>query len=332
MVAATGWSEVFPSHPNTLEEAHPGAWRADARLRYMDEEGIHAQVLYPNVGGFGSGRFVGLKEPDLMLACVQAYNDFLIDWIAPDPARFVPIMALPFWDVDTCVQEIKRSTLKGHQGIVWGGHTETYGFPRLADPHWEPVWSAADDAGLSINFHIDGASGRFEYWKGYDQTPSTRLTRHVPTSMLDNTGHLADMILSGVCHRHPNLNIVAVERGVGWIPFLVEMLDWNWREQAGYLEHPEFDLTPSEYFRRQMFSCFWAEKDAALRILDLYEDNMLYETDFPHATSLTPSGLDPAKFGGHARDHIMTHFAGTVPERSLRKVLHDNAARIYHVD
>ena len=85
----------------------------EARLQRMDEYGIHAQVIYPNVGGFGSGNFLRLKDPKLMAECVRAYNDFLIDWTAPARERFIPIMATPFWDVDLCVDEMRRAAERG---------------------------------------------------------------------------------------------------------------------------------------------------------------------------------------------------------------------------
>lgn len=331
MVAITGWKEPFPSHPLTLAEAHPGAHLPEPRLQYMDEEGIYAQVIFPNVGGFGSGRFIQLKEPALMYDCVKAYNDWIAEWCSTAPRRLIPLAAMPFWDLDLCVAEIKRTHTLGHRGIVWGGHTETYGFPRLPDPHWEPVWSQAEDLGMSINFHIDGASARLSFWQGYDNQPATKLTRHVPTSMLDNVGHITDMILGGVCYRHPKLNIVAVESGVGWIPFLLEMMEWNWREQRAYTEHPEWGLTPSEFFRRQCYGCFWAETHGARSAIAAYPDNCLFETDFPHPVSLTPSGTGLPDVGAHARDHVAEHY-GDLGEDVLRKILHDNAARVYHVN
>jgi predicted TIM-barrel fold metal-dependent hydrolase len=331
MTAVTGWKEQFPSHPPTLQDAHAGAWMPEPRLRYMDEEGIYAQVIYPNVGGFGSGRFIQLKEPELMYDCVKAYNDFLAEWCATGKGRLIPVAAMPFWDVDLCVQEIKRVHAIGHKGIVWGGHSETYGLPRLPDPHWDPVWSQAEDLGMSVNFHIDGASARFVFWPGYDSQPGTRLTRHVPTSMLDNVGHVTDMILSGVTFRHPKLNIVAVESGVGWIPFMLEMMDWQWKEYGCHREHPDWDLTPSEYFQRQCYGCFWAETYGARAAIGAFPDNCLFETDFPHPVSLTPSGTGLPGVGGHARDHVAEHFGDLAPD-VLKKVLHDNAAKVYHLD
>ena len=331
MVAITGHKEYFPSHPPTLEKAHPGAYNAQARLRYMDEEGVYAQVVFPNVGGFGSGRFLKLKEPELMLSCVQAYNDFLVEWASADPNRLLPIAAMPFWDVEACAKEVERCARIGHKGVLWCGHTESYGFPHLADPHWEPVWSAAEDAGLSINFHIaaSGEEERMQFWPGYDGTVATRLTRACVNFLLDNSNHVADTILSGMCHRHPKLKVVAVESGAGWVPFVLDLLDWNWANQAAWREHPD-RLLPSEYFRRQVYSMFYFERPSTLQVLEAYPDNFLYETDFPHPISMSPSGTGDPRVGGHPKDYIERTLGG-LPDELVRKVLHDNAAKVYNV-
>jgi predicted TIM-barrel fold metal-dependent hydrolase len=119
MTAMAGWPEKFPQHPPTFEASHAGAYDASARLRYMDEIGCWAQVLYPNVGGFGNQFFLRIPDEELKLACVRAYNDFQIDWISPDPRRFVPIMATPFWDVKAAAAEIQRCAARGHKGVLF---------------------------------------------------------------------------------------------------------------------------------------------------------------------------------------------------------------------
>ena len=74
----------------------------------MDAIGIWAQVLYPNVAGFGSQRFLTIPDDELKLICVRAYNDFLRDWAIADPRRLITIMSTPFWDVDAAVAEVER--------------------------------------------------------------------------------------------------------------------------------------------------------------------------------------------------------------------------------
>ena len=98
---------------------------------------------------------------------------------------------------------------------------------------------------------------------------------------LDNMRCVADLIFGGVCHRFPDLKLVSVESGVGWIPAALETFDWQWRNGGVLDEHPEYDLLPSEYFRRQIYGCFWFEEQAALDAIAQYPDNILLRDRLP---------------------------------------------------
>ena len=56
------------------------AWDPKARIEFMDEQHIRAQVLYPNLGGFGAGAWLDKGDPGYALDCVRAYNDFQTDF------------------------------------------------------------------------------------------------------------------------------------------------------------------------------------------------------------------------------------------------------------
>ena len=137
------------------------------------------------------------------------------------------------------------------------------------------------------------------------------------------------MTCGGICHRFPELEFVSVESGIGWIPFALDSLDWQWKNCGVHLEHPEYDLLPSEYFARQIYGCFWFERDTALFAIErLGADNVLFETDFPHPTSMSPGPATAAV----APDVYIDEVFGDLPDDTLRKILHDNAARVYHLD
>ena len=152
--AVAGWPEYMPSHPLTLEEADPAAWRSDERLQRMDEYGVHAQVLFPNLLCFSVATFMELGDADLMLSCVQAYNDFSTEFASQDPTRLLPLTCLPFWDVDASVREMQRCAANGHRGVLWASQFERIGLPGFSNEHWTPVYDVAQDLGLAINFHI----------------------------------------------------------------------------------------------------------------------------------------------------------------------------------
>ena len=226
--AMAGWKSPPPNHPPTLQEADHGSWEIRERLERMDEYGMYAQVVYPNVGGFGSGNFLTMTDDELRLDCVRAYNDFLIDWTSVDKDRFIPIMAMPFWDVQACVEEMARAHDRGHKGVLMTNQPHTFGFPRITEQHWDPLWNQAQDMGLSINFHI--GSGDLTELRNVtvDNGRQAAYAKSTVKLFLDNSNAILDVILSGMCHRFPELKIVSVESGVGWIPYLLEAMDWQW--------------------------------------------------------------------------------------------------------
>jgi predicted TIM-barrel fold metal-dependent hydrolase len=142
---------------------------------------------------------------------------------------------------------------------------------------------------------------------------------------LDNMRCVADLLFGGVCHRFPELTFVSVESGAGWIPGALEAFDWQWRNGGVRVEHPDYDLLPSEYFRRQIYGCFWFEEAAARFAIEQYPDNILYETDYPHPTCQFPGPATPAQY---PRDYASGALAG-LDEATTRKILHDNAAAVY---
>jgi predicted TIM-barrel fold metal-dependent hydrolase len=146
--------------------------------------------------------------------------------------------------------------------------------------------------------------------------------------MMGNIKGIADVIHAGICHRFPDLKFVSVESGVGWIPYALEAMDWNWCNCGVGLEHPKYGLLPSEYFKRQMYACFWHETTTLRSALDMLgPDCILYETDFPHPTCMAPG---PATYAQAPLDYLRENLAD-LPEETLRKILHENAAALYKV-
>src|SRR5262249_13619916 len=126
---------------------------AGARLRRMDEDGIAAQVLYPNVS-LHAAALMDIAEPALRHDCVAAYNDYQTEWSDAAPDRLLPVTSLPFWDLPATLAEIDRCAGAGHPGINFSQDPSVFGLPPLTDPHWDPLWAKADETGLPVNFHI----------------------------------------------------------------------------------------------------------------------------------------------------------------------------------
>lgn len=327
-----GWKEFKPSHPLTLEEGDKGAWDPVARLEKMDEYGVYAQVLYPNVIAFNSVAFRDLG-PEPAEVCTSVYNDFVAEFASRDAQRLIPLMVLPFWDVQACVREMHRAAALGHRGIVWYGKFEQASLPHFTARHWDPVYAAAQELGLSVNFHagfrtdehFDRHPAALSAKKAGQVVAARERARATSASMLSLAETLSHVLTSDLCARFPELRFISVESGFGYMPYFLESLDWHWMNDGCNVYHPEA-LLPSEYFRRQVYGTFWFER-STLRLLDLYPDNFMFETDYPHPTSLSPG---PASTADVPSVHVRKAMADLTPEVA-RKVFQDNAAKVYGV-
>ena len=324
-----GWREYAPKGPRTKEEVDPAAYDARSRLKRMDEYGIHAQVLYPNIALFNSARIMNESDREFQNLLIRIYNDWQVEWTSESNDRLLPMAVLPFWDLEATLAEVARCRDLGMRGIVFSQNPAAFGLPSIVSRHWDPLWTLLQDAQMPLNFHI--GSGDFTSTLFTDDTDIGLHAMYANSSVgifQANARTISTLIMGGVCHRFPNLNFVSVESGVGYIPFLLEAMDWQFKNSGVDKEHPEFDLLPSEYFKRQIYACFWFERSALLHAVEqLGTGNFLFETDFPHPTSQTPG---PAS---HALPpHMYAHEAlGSLPSQDVENLLHGNAARIYRL-
>src|ERR1700757_4116931 len=248
-MTATAGVGSFKHPPKNYEEMHPGAYDAKARLKYMDEMGIWAMVMYPNVGGFGAQQFLKLNDPELMLTCVQIYNDWQTEWASADSRRLLPITSIPFWDITAAVTEVRRCAAMGHKGILFTGEPQSFGQPLLGDSHWNPLWEVAVELDFPISSHIGTGArpGRAVKERIAAYGRAATYTMGAIALLLQNGRQISDLIMSGVLARYPTIKFVSVESGIGWIPFVLEAMDYQFHGNNVREERPGLGLLPSGY-------------------------------------------------------------------------------------
>ncbi|MDB5581382.1 MAG: amidohydrolase 2 [Bradyrhizobium sp.] len=307
---------------------------AEPRIKVMDSFGISAALLYPNVVGFGSQKLMEISsDPKLRLFLVQAYNDAIAELQGEGRGRLFPQAVLPLWDIQASLDELKRcrETL-GLTGIVMSDSPEHFGQPNLADPVWARFWETCQDLELPINFHVgSGTHNKMEgYWSqggstydGPDRDPYA-VCYSSASMFLGNGRSIMNLILSGMLERYPRLNFVSVESGLGWVPFLIQSLEYTINE----LLTPEqrrarFKRSPKEQFQQQVYTSYWFESAGNVKnyLEEFGADNLMFETDFPHPQCLYPDvrGKVEETLGGFSAD-------------VQRKVLFENAARLYGIE
>jgi len=305
-----------------IEEVHPGSYDVKARLAFMDSEGIYAQILYPNLLGFGGQRAASL-DPELRLVCTQIFNDAMADIQRESGGRIFPMALMPWWDVELAVKETRRCHAMGLKGINTNSSPQDHKIPDLGQRYWDPLWEVCSEFSMPVNFHI-GSSTEGMDWYGKAswpcQTEEQKLALGSTMLFMHNAQVFANIIYCGLLERFPKLNFVSVESGVGWMPFLLEALDYELDEAAPHARD-FLTMRPSEYFKRQIYACFWFEQKGFRAALDIIgPDNIMFETDFPHPTCLYPKALE----------HVADTLKG-LDFDTRRKLLSANAARVYSI-
>lgn len=305
------------------DEIDSSAYDMDERLRVLDEMGIWAQILYPNIAGFGAQKFGEIADPELRRLCATLYNDAMVEIQEHSNGRLIPMALMPWWDVEASIAEVHRSAANGLRGVNLCSDPQTRGTAELHQPEWDEFWAACAEHEMPVNFHI-GASETSMSWFGTSPWPSLDDDRKLAIGSammyLSNARIVANLIFSGVLDRFPTVKFVSVESGIGWMPFFLESLDYQLNESAPNAAE-ELSMKPSEYFRRQVYGCFWFEAWALQPVLDaLGATQVLFETDYPHPTCLYP---DPLTWVDGALDGI--------DDLTKRRVLQDNAAALYKV-
>ena len=298
-----------------IEDVHVASYDMQARLELLDGFGIHAQLIYPNVAGFGNQNFMKVEDRDLRRACATIYNDAMAEIQADTGERILPMALVPWWNIEDSVAEVERASEMGLRGIVMCSDPDSIGLPDLADEAWLPFWEVCADKQMPVNFHIGGGGPMGNTWDG--MSAGSWIASMSMMAGMGNMRCLVNLLFSGVLDRFPALDFVLVESGAGWLPFMLKYADY----QADENGVTDLELKPSEYFRRQVYASYWFEESIAPVLDALGEDNLMFETDFPHPTCLYPA----------VREKIQDSLAGIDP-RVQRKVLYETAARLYGID
>jgi len=312
-----GWMKM------PVEEVHVASSQIAPRLKMMDRHGIYAQIMYPNVAGFGNQAFLRVEDRELRLLCAQIYNDAGAEHQEQSGDRIFTMALVPWWDIDAAVDEVRRCAAMGMRGVVTCSNPEDAGLPDLAQPEWAPFFEACQELSMPINFHIGSSQREMDFF-GKTSWPShgneTRLAIGSANLFMGNARVIGNLIYSGVADRFPGAKFVSVESGVGWVPFYLDALDYE-MEQTMPNDGKKLSMLPSEYYRRQFYSCFWFERTGLAGAIEaLGAETVLFETDFPHPTCLYPDNED------HIRSSLRE-----LDDHTRRLVLQDNAAALYRI-
>ena len=256
-----------------LSSRPPGSRDVRARLEDLDEEGVWAEVTYPSLGLWQNM----IKDPVLVREATRAENEWIVSEIqgaAPD--RLVPLGQLSLLSVEDAVAEVAHCAELGLHAVYL-----PTGVPQGVDDYnqgsWEPLWAAAEEAGMVIGFHIgtDGGDQGAVY-----RGPGGAVLNYVETTYSGQKA-ATKLVMSGALDRHPNLKILISEGGATWVPFLGDRMNEGYRQHAMFVR-PPLSTLPKEILYRQVYASFQHDESAPAALTAMGYRNVMWGSDYPH--------------------------------------------------
>jgi predicted TIM-barrel fold metal-dependent hydrolase len=307
------------------DQITPGSYLVKPRLEEMDAMGVWAQICYQNGGQTQAGTLLALNDGDLAMTIIRIFNDACAERMQESGGRINCMATLPYWDKDLLNQETRRVIDLGIKGVVMPDRPEripgTSGFVGPnggVSPYWEEFFEMCCATGTPINFHLNASlDANSAIWDnlGFDQRlPLQALLHHIGCAAT-----LSNFMVSGILDKYPTLKIGLIESGMGWVPFVLEAMEHQ-LDEFRTAQNRGLQRRPKEYFK-QFWVSYWFESYAPKHMLEeIGVDRVMFETDFPHPTSLYPGVQEK-----------LADTLGHYDYATCKKVLETNACELYNL-
>ena len=297
----------------TYDDIAPGCYDPIARLADMDINHVEASLCFPNYPRFCGQLFSEADDLELGLLCVQAYNDWMIDeWCGSSGGRLSPLCIVPLWDAELAAKEIYRVAEKGCRAVAWSELPAWLGRPGLHGDFWDPFLKACEETQTVICMHIGSGT------KTVQTSPEAPTVVTANLIVCNSAASMIDWIFSGKFEQFPNLKLLYAESQIGWIPYFIERADDTWRTHQWAQGEKRIPKPPSHYYKRHVYSCFFKDT-VGIDLLDrIGEDNVLFETDYPHQDGTFPNTLA-----------IAEELFGHLEQETIDKISRNNAIKLF---
>ncbi len=308
--------EEYGLEPTSFDQLRPGCYDIDERVADMNANGLLGSLCFPSFPQFCGQLFARTEDKDVALAMVQAYNDWHIDeWCGTHPGRFIPCPLPAIWDPQVLAAEVRRTAAKGAHAVTFSENPSKLGWPSIHSDYWDPFWQACSDEAVVVCMHIGSSS---EIVITSPDAPIDCLITLTPMNIVQAA---ADLVWSPVLRKFPDLKVALSEGGIGWVPYFLERVDYNYDRHHAWTGQEFGDELPSQVFNKHVLTCFIDDRFgvASREYLDM--DNVMWECDYPHSDSTWPTAPETLAKSLHG-----------LPDHDIDRITHLNAMNHFHYD
>jgi len=308
--------DSFNLEPTRFADILPGCYSQKERLEDMDTDGVYASLCFPTFSRFCGQTFLEAEDKELALLCVQAYNDFTTDeWAGGSGGRLLGLAIVPLWDPELMANELRRAVGNGAVAVTLSENPAALGLPSYYDiTYWGPLFTAAQELDVPICLHIGSGSSQIN-----SDAPEAKWSTRIVLVGLNSMRAAVDLLLGPVFDAFPKLKVVLSEGGLGWVPYIMERLDYTWTRYR--LMESLSAEPPSEVLRRNMWFAMIDDVAGIQLRHTIGVDHITWESDYPHADTSWP----------HSRKRV-GEFLHDVPDDEVSAIVSGNAARLFRVD
>ena len=317
-VAAVGFArDDMTMSPITYEEMRPGCYDPVERVKDMALNHVEASLCFPTFPRFCGQTFSEGKDRDLGLACVRAYNDWMVEeWCGDSNGALIPLTIVPLWDAELAAVEVRRNAARGVHAVCFSEIPFHLGLPSIHTDYWDPFFAACQDTATTINMHI-GSSSRMPA-----TSPDAPVAVAATLSFNNSMASLSDWLFSGKLVQFPELVLAYSEGQIGWLPYILERADTVWEQHRAWGGVADIvPEPPSTYYYRQVYGCFFSDFHGLKALDEVGVDNITFETDYPHTDSTWP----------HTKE-IAEKMVTGLPDDAIYKIMRGNAIRMLSLD
>ena len=247
------------------------------RVKELDRDGMDAEVIYGILAACAK-----MKNPEAANEMLRIYNDFMHDFCSHYPDRMIGLACLPYSDINAAAAEVRRVAKKGMRGVELSC---SWHMTPMWHPMWDPLWEAVNETQLPLHFHTFPSVDP-ELRKQYE-LPVQRQMTYAGLCLFQMTlgNILTAMMGAAVFERFPNIRMVMGESGIGWIPYVLDRMDFEYKDQYQDLKLKKL---PSEYWRAQCKATFQYDRIGTKLIEDMGVETLMWGSDYPHPDGVWP--------------------------------------------
>lgn len=309
----TGWD------PSDYDRSGPAEWDLESHVKAMDQERIDVSVLSPTQGllvsqipkqGLPTGYRAQIRDRGLAAAYCRGYNNYLAEICRQSP-RVKGVGLVPFQDVSAAVSEVKRAVTELRLvGIV----ASSLGLSEhLGSPTFWPIYEEIQR--LNVPLLVHNLSYQVPPWYRY---PDTFLFQHTVGGSVETLHAFTALMYGGIPEKFSDLRITFLNIGVGWIPYMMERMDSDFK-QGGAEQAPLLMDQPSEYMKRGnwYYTTNGSERTLPFVLDWVGQDVIIFGSSYPDADSPFPKAVSALQ---QRKD---------VSQEAKKKILGENAERLF---